>query len=463
MSSNPDTIARLLNQAGEHIKSAICAPPADPKGAAPHIDAAMHCIHQAFQEAIGGAAYAHPQPEGPWVVRATYVCVDGKDGIAVYASDTDTTHTSSLSRAHLFPSRDGLLEQERSKWGSAWRIEVLTLAEAQRMEAEAEIAALRAAAGEPMAWAVLPGPGDAAIRGTTPWVYSAESSAKTVASDAQGRRVVPLWAVRAIPRDAVQPPAKQWLADLGGDPDGYALVATTEHIGCRFSERAQADEHAAAFERLHPDHVAAPLPLAEALRIDAAEHAKEQPAPAPREPDGWVVVNDTGAGPRADYAWLRTEYAAEQRAKDAAETIHGTARPFWLDPPPLSGVAWEAARAGEEAATLRAEVERLTRERDELAKALQRTGIDAADDAHTDADVAMAREDLRENGYNLPALAECVGRLIDDRNAALSLARRCREVALGERERIAGRFDGDGTTAALSIRTLPAPTLPEVP
>ena len=28
MSSNPDTIARLLNQAGEHIKSAICAPPA---------------------------------------------------------------------------------------------------------------------------------------------------------------------------------------------------------------------------------------------------------------------------------------------------------------------------------------------------------------------------------------------------------------------------------------------------
>jgi len=295
MSSNPDTIARLLNQAGEHIKSAICAPPADPKGAAPHIDAAMHCIHQAFQEAIGGAAYAHPQPEGPWVVRATYVCVDGKDGIAVYASDTDTTHTSSLSRAHLFPSRDGLLEQERSKWGSAWRIEVLTLAEAQRMEAEAEIAALRAAAGEPMAWAVLPGPGDAAIRGTTPWVYSAESSAKTVASDAQGRRVVPLWAVRAIPRDAVQPPAKQWLADLGGDPDGYALVATTEHIGCRFSERAQADEHAAAFERLHPDHVAAPLPLAEALRIDAAEHAKEQPAPA--QPAGYVVRQTTARWP----------------------------------------------------------------------------------------------------------------------------------------------------------------------
>lgn len=317
------------------------------------------------------------------------------------------------------------------------------------------------------------------------------------------------WVVRAIPRDAVQPPAKQWLADLGGDPDGYALVATTEHIGCRFSERAQADEHAAAFERLHPDHVAAPLPLAEALRIDAAEHAKEQPAPAqpagyvvrqttalgwvrydqqhgpavsrlaeatryskpdadyaaadwrreapgsgavvevlpvdaagnvleerapaPRGPDGWVVVNDRG---QCVGAWTRAEVddpaqCAKRRAAERGSDW--TARPFWLDAPPGPGVACEAARAGEEAARLRAEVERLTRERDEAREAVK------------------AAEDRAEHWCNRAVRAE-------------GLARKCRDVALGERERLTEWLRVTKLYVAFNILLdAPAPTLPEVP
>lgn len=274
MSPNPDTIARLLNKAGTHLKTAIFAPSVAEEGPARAIDSAMQCIHQAFQEAIGGAAYARepepsPQPAAP-------------------AADDDGLHADDCEAGAFVELGDG-------------------------------------------------------------------------------------------------PPPR-----------------CTCHVSDGLKPAAPAAKVAGRVEYTSP------------IGSGVLEERAEAPAPtpAPREPDGWVVVNEYGF---AGAAWLRTE--VDDCARCAREHVASigpgygyTARPFYLDTPPGPGVAWEAQRAGEEAATLRAEVERLTRERD----------------------------------------------------IALSLARQCRDVALRERERIAAQFV-DGSQTARVIRAISAPTLPEVP
>jgi len=162
-----DTIARLLNQAGEYLKAAAC--PGNPQvyatsGPALSIDAAMRCINAAFLECLGGAAVAgeaagrgspgvdvganpaaqrlalvdgEPRPIVPWVVRVQH---NGRTWWDPGANN--------LRNAMRF---DRLAETERV--AQIWRnspaypgatTTVLPLAEAERMEAAAALASLPA-------------------------------------------------------------------------------------------------------------------------------------------------------------------------------------------------------------------------------------------------------------------------------------------------------------------------------
>jgi hypothetical protein len=77
-------------------------------------------------------------------------------------------------------------------------------------------------------------------------------------------------------------------------------------------------------------------------------------------------------------------------------------------------------------------------------------------------DIRRERDEARRERL---AATDEVARLIREHEAALALARQCRDVALGERGRCADRlrhFDGTSALAHL-VLALDAPTLPEVP
>lgn len=377
--TDTDTIARLLNQAGAHLKEALRHPTAGHVDmAAPHVDAAMHCIHQAFMEAVGGAAYARPepspQPAAPaavagWVVRRVY------NGHTHYAQRGGSC-TNRLDEATRYTHLDADYEVKD------WR---------------------RQCAGEP---------------GTV---------------------------IEALPVDAA---------------------------GNVLEERAPA-----------PDVVA---------QCRAAESE-----PAPREPDGWVVVySGGGEADAAGGAWLTSEGpAAKHYAICAASENGATARPFWLDTPPAATLRAEVgklraalraiamtvgASVGEQATTdlhcavadeVRLVVERLTRERDEarlggvchalgcMVRAYELDGVTASKLAEM---LGWRVGDL--HGSGLQAAANMIFEAATELPQALALARQCRDVALGERERLHALLSSLGHAwTAKVVRGLAAPTLPEVP
>ncbi|MGL4808415.1 MAG: hypothetical protein ACRC4O_06705, partial [Giesbergeria sp.] len=181
--------------------------------------------------------------------------------------------------------------------------------------------------------------------------------------------------------------------------------------------------------------------------------------PKPPKPAGWVVVHDSGAGP----AWLAWERNAEECARGSASDDDAVVRPFWFDAAPsgsvsesLPGVAWEAARAGEEAERLRgerdaarAELEAVKAGRDALAE--ERDAL-----AQRVAELEAERLRALKIGYqrtqdcqSLPemaqALVDAIGRVskqVDKELAGAVTAREHRDALAAEVARLQRVADG---------------------
>lgn len=245
--------------------------------------------------------------------------------------------------------------------------------------------------------------------------------------------------------------AKDWRRQCAGEPGTVIEALPVDAAGNVLEERAPA-----------PDVVA---------QCRAAE-----PTPAPREPDGWVVVGPLGC---AYTPWLSTEADAERNARSQAAGFGPgwTARPFWLDTSPVhpSSLTDVVTTLEEERNMLRANIAAL-REASDVAVTVR-----DAEAATLRAEVKRLRAALRDiattcgGGIHETATTEfhcmvadevrlVVERLTRERDSAISLARQCREVALGERSRIAKALVADGCKLPVAvIRALPAPMLPEVP
>lgn len=208
-------------------------------------DADKRLLHLCFQ-ALGpeGAAPSDADtPIGPqslvvepagWIVRAA--CVEG--GRVAYAANTGTAHTDNIALAHQFPTNvscDDLLRDERRKWGSAWRIEVLPVDAAGNI----------LPAPEPAGIAVEGGGGEVALTDCTATGTQSVEPAGWVVEDT----------------DKFCPAAARWRGANGCGATPAEVTPLASQPFCGLGSRFVAH------------------PYAEVLRLDAAEQAlKDLPA-----------------------------------------------------------------------------------------------------------------------------------------------------------------------------------------
>lgn len=225
-----------------------------------------------------------------------------------------------------------------------------------------------------------------------------------------------------------------------------AEAATLRAEVKRLRERAEAAENTLAL--VSAELVATQRP-ADAITT-RAENAERLPGPnGQREFLGrlvrqvWVEWAREQPDPKA--SWLQPWEALTEPEREVdrriGERVASVAAPLWSD----------------DVAALRADVDRLNGAETELRHALRtiagHVGGVVALGASTEMHCAVADE-----------VRLVVERLTRERDSAISLARQCREVALGERSRIAKALVADGCKLPVAvIRALPAPMLPEVP